>query len=732
MTAASLLALMTALGCAGTAAAQEAPNAAAAADAGTKSVDEIIVTAEQQKKQVESNGKIGVLGNQDALAVPFNVTTYTSKLILDQQSETIGAVLQNDPAVRLTFGGGNQSEMFVVRGFALFGDDVSLDGLYGIVPRQLVSPELFESVQVLNGASAFLYGAAPGGSGVGGGIDLQPKRAGGKRLLRVTAGYIADSIFGGALDVSDRFLADDSLGLRFNTVIRSGESAIHNEHRDVRADSLDLDWSHGPVRAYFDIGYEDQEAIQPRPEVRLTAGIAVPSAPSPGINYGQPWTYTKLQDVFAVGRFEIDLSKDAELYAAYGFRRGKEVGDYSTVTVTNPVTGAATGSRLFVPRKDRNESGLVGVRWHFETGPLTHQMNFGASSERLQNFNSFSFGSFPPPFAASSTGFFSNIYNPPVVPAPTNTTLPSSGGSLTTLPILNRTMFASTFISDTIGAFGDKALLTAGVRRQNIDVKGFSRGTGVQTSSYNQWAWTPVVGLVVRPNDHFSVYANRIEALVQGPVAPVSATTVNPGEIFAPFVSVQYEAGAKVAYHALTATLAVYQIKQPSAFATPVAGSATLTHFGINGEQKNRGVEITLNGEPTDYLRFIGGVTFNDAKLTKTAGGTNDGHWAIGVPDYQANVGVEFNPPMMRKAVLTARWLTTGKQYVDIGNIQRVPSWNRFDIGARYVEVFDGHPVTFRVTLENVADSGFWESAFGGYLVLGEPRTAKASVTFEY
>src|SRR6185312_10526076 len=142
----------------GTAMAAEAADAAAA---GTK-VEEVIVTGQQQRKQVESHGSVGVLGTQDALSTPFNLTSYTSKLILDQQAETIGAVLQNDPAVRITYGSGNQSEMFVIRGFALFGDDIAFDGLYGVVPRQLVSPELFESVQVLNGASAFLYGAAPG------------------------------------------------------------------------------------------------------------------------------------------------------------------------------------------------------------------------------------------------------------------------------------------------------------------------------------------------------------------------------------------------------------------------------------------------------------------------------------------------------------------------------------------------------------------------------------------
>lgn len=169
-----------------------------------ESRNDIIVTGQQAQKQVVSDGNIGVLGNKDALSTPFNITSYTAQLILDQQSETIGDVLENDPSVRTTYGSGNQSELFVIRGFALNGDDVSIDGLYGVTPRQLVSPELYESVQVLNGASAFLFGAAPGGSGIGGGINLVPKRAQ-KTLIRGTASYSADGILGGNVDIGTRF-----------------------------------------------------------------------------------------------------------------------------------------------------------------------------------------------------------------------------------------------------------------------------------------------------------------------------------------------------------------------------------------------------------------------------------------------------------------------------------------------------------------------------------------------
>ena len=128
---------------------------------------DVVVTGQQAQKQVVSDGRIGVLGDLDALETPFNVTSYTAQLILDQQSETLGDVLKNEPSVRTTFGFGNQSEQFVIRGFPLFGEDVAIDGLYGVAPRQLVSPELYERVQILNGASAFLFGAAPGGTALG-------------------------------------------------------------------------------------------------------------------------------------------------------------------------------------------------------------------------------------------------------------------------------------------------------------------------------------------------------------------------------------------------------------------------------------------------------------------------------------------------------------------------------------------------------------------------------------
>lgn len=696
--------------------------------------EEIVVTAQQQRPQVTSEGSLGALGDRSALETPFNVRNYTAQLILDQQAETLGEVLENDPSVRITQGFGNQSELFVIRGFPLAGDDVALDGLYGITPRQLVSPELYERVQVLNGSNAFLFGAAPGGSGLGGGINLIPKRAE-RTLLRATASYAGDSLFGGAIDVGTRFGADDAFGFRVNGVYRDGDTVVDDERRSVRVVGADLDFRSGPGRFFLDLGYEDQRVYSPRPQVRLAnTGLAIPRVPGADANYAQPWAFTKLRDVYVLARAEVDVAPDWTVYIAGGLRDGREDGDYATPTVTNSTTGAATQARLFVPREDNNESGQLGVRGKFALAGTTHAVSVGGTLVLAENRNAFASGGY-----RTATGGFTpttptNIYAPIAVPQPANLPGTGTGGNLADPPRVSYTEFGSLFASDTVGLFDDRVLVTGGVRQQNLIVEGFNRTTFVRATRYDRSATTPVLGVVVRPTSTFSLYGNRIEGLVQGPTAPTNGTNLNPGEIFAPYRTTQYEVGAKWQIRRLTATLALYRTTQPNGYSitTPTPTRPTATTFVVDGRQRNQGIELSFNGEPADWLRVIGGGTITDATLRRTAGGLTDGNDAIGVPDYQVNLGLEVVPPFLRAATLTGRVVQTGRQYLDATNLQRLDDWTRFDLGLRYILVADEHPVTLRVSAENVDNRRYWTSAFGGYLLQGQPRTVKASITVEY
>lgn len=92
--------------------------------------------------QVANGGRIGFLGQQDARNVPFNIIGYTSKMIEDQQAATIADVVKNDASVQNVRGYGNPSQNYRIRGFNLDGDDISFGGLFGVLPRQIVSTSM--------------------------------------------------------------------------------------------------------------------------------------------------------------------------------------------------------------------------------------------------------------------------------------------------------------------------------------------------------------------------------------------------------------------------------------------------------------------------------------------------------------------------------------------------------------------------------------------------------------
>ena len=230
---------------------------------------------------------------------------------------------------------------------------------------------------------------------------------------------------------------------------------------------------------------------------------------------------------------------------------------------------------------------------------------------------------------------------------------------------------------------------------------------------------------MIRPSENISLYANRIEGLAQGPVA--GANTINVGQVFPPFQTVQYEVGGKVQFSRFNASVAAFQTDRPQAL-NEVTPAGTL--FTVNGEQRNKGIEVSVDGEPIDGLRIIAGLSVTDAKQRRTTGGLTDGRDAIGVPEYTANANVEWD--VYGGLTLTGRVMQTGKQAFNVTNTIILPEWTRFDLGARYVVAIGDAPVTFRLNVDNVANERYWSSSLGGYLVQGLPRTFKTSATVEF
>ena len=668
--------------------------------------------------QVARGGRVGILGNKDLMETPFQTTSYTQELIADQQAHSVADVLQNAPSIRQARGFGNFQELYVVRGFALYSDDIAYNGLYGMLPRQYVASQFFERVEVLLGANAFLNGAAPGGSGIGGGINLLPKRAGNEAINQVTAGYQSSSQAFASADFSRRFGPDNSTGIRLNLARRNGGTGVDHEKRELTMGSLGLDWHSRNVRLSADLGYQDNQLRAGRPNVSPSGFI--PEVPGRKVNYAQPWTYSEEKDLFGTVRAEWDINEQITAWAAGGIRSGKERNSLTGFTPT-AVNGDGTYYRFDNHRKDSISTAEVGLRGKFQTGAVGHQVTASAMVYDAEEKNAW----------GMSGNVANNLYNPwaTAIPAYLYT-----GGDLSNPNRVGDTKTRSFALADTVSMFDDKLQVTLGLRHQTLEQTTYAYGSGEQTDHYKKSRVTPVAGIVYRFTPQLSVYGNYIEGLARGEVAPLQtssgAPVLNAGQVFTPYRSKQKEIGAKWEQDSWGASAALFTSDRPISFIQNQV-------FGQYGTQRNQGLELSVYGQPVKGLRLLGGVTFLDAKQRRTEGGLTDGKQFIGVPKQQLSLGADWDVPGVSGLALNGRLSYTGSQFADAANTMKVDSWTRVDLGARYlVPLSNNRLLTLRGRIDNLFGKNYWASVGGfpgsNYLVQAAPRSVVLSATMDF
>lgn len=667
--------------------------------------------------QVARGGRVGLLGNQDIMDTPFSTTAYTSQLIQDQQAKSVADVVQNDPTVRVARGFGNFQELYMMRGFPVPSDDMTYNGLYGVLPRQYVAAEFLERIEILRGASSFLNGGVgvASGFGVGGTVNALPKRAPSDPLTQISVGIDNGGQYLIATDLARRFGPDERAGVRVNAVRRAGESTVENEDRNLSVFAIGADFRGDRFRISADLGYQDHRIDTPRPSVTPN-GTSIPRAPDGSSNFGQPWTFTDDQQLFGTLRGEVDFTDNLSAWIAGGLRQGKERNALTNLTADG--NGNTSFYRFDNVRKDNIATGEIGLRGKFATGPIKHAVVLSAATFSSESKNAFAFGDFFNPVAG-------NLYNPVTIALPTPTFF--VGGSMASPLVTERVDTTSVALADTLTFADDRILLTLGARQQNIEQRNYDNNTGALSASYDEDKLTPMAGIVFKLSSQVSLYGNYVEALNKGDTAPFGTT--NFGQSLAPHVSTQQEIGVKYDGGRLGAGLSVFSIEKPF-------GAVDNNVFREAGVQRNRGVEISAFGEPLRGLRVLGGVTFLQAKIVESTDSTVEGKRAIGVPKAQVNLGADWDVPGVKGLAVNARAVHTTSQYADAANTLRVPSWTRFDLGARYTTLLADQAVTFRARVDNVTDRNYWASTGGypgsGYLVLGAPRTLTLSASIDF
>ena len=661
--------------------------------------------------QVAEGGSLGILGKQDSMATPYSFTNYTELLIEDQQAESVADILMNDPAVRVARGFGNFQQLYLVRGLPVYSDDMSYNGLYGLLPRQYLASEFIQRVQVFRGANAFLNGAAPGGSGLGGAVNVLPKRAPNYDVNQFTLGVQSGGQAYGAVDLARRS-EDGRAGIRLNAARRDGDTAVDGENQKISMSHIGVDFREENLRISADLGFQKFSMDASMPSITFASGVPIQKTPDADKTVAQPWTYSNSEDLFGTVRAEYDFADNVTTWVALGGREGKEDAIFANPTVIN-TAGDYTANRFDNVREDTVITGEAGVRWsQLTTGPVTHTLSLSTASYELESKNAYLFGS----------GVTGNIYGPTEMAIPP---APFAGGNMDDPGTTIRTELRSVAFADQLSMLNDSLLVTLGGRYQEIEDTSYDYNTGNRSNKYEDNAVTPSVGLLYRLTESVSLYSNYIEGLVAGGNAPAdnNGPVANAGETIAPFKTEQAEIGMKFDAGNLGGSVSLFQSEKP------ITGFDSNNKFEIVDDQTNRGLELMAYGKPLDSLTVLGGVSLLDTDV--------DGEKAIGSPDTQANLNVDWAVPGTEGLSLDGRIIYTSSQYVDAANTAKIPDWTRLDLGARYlVPIGETKMLTLRARVENVADTDYWASAGGypgsSYLTVGAPRTVMLSGTYEF
>ncbi|MGP6427281.1 TonB-dependent receptor [Pseudomonas pharyngis] len=658
--------------------------------------------------QVARGARLGMMGNKDVMDTPFSVTSYTAKTLADLQTVTVADALERDPSVRSTGQTGGIVDSFFIRGFAI-GEgnlgELAYDGVYGVAPNYRVFTEYAERVEVLKGPGALMYGISPN-SGVGGVINIVPKRPLAEDLTRFTGSYASDSQVGGHLDISRRFGDENQFGIRFNGSLQGGDTAVDDQERDLNIGAIALDYQGERLRLNLDfISQKESFEAASRP-FTIAPGVEIPSAPNGRTNLPQDWGWSDTKEQSALLGGEYDLNDNLTVFAHAGGGRSdvKRMSD-QVPRILNDAGDTSNIPGYYKFNVDRSTAD-VGMRALFATGPVTHTTTIMATryqDELSRGIN-------------NGTEIRSNIYHPVDVPK-------QYINSPKVLRV-SESELSGIALTDTLGFLDDRIQLTLGVRRQDIESRNYN-ASGAVSSRYDDNATTPLAGVVVKPWEDVSLYYNYVEGLSKGDIAP--GTAANSGETFAPYKSRQHEIGVKYEHGTFMTTLALFQIEKPSG----EIGAGNV--FSVQAEQRNRGVELSMFGEVAPGTRLMGGVTLLDGELTDSATAANRGNKPVGVPDVQANLWAEWDTPWVEGFTLTGGAIYTDSQYVNQANTQELPSWTRIDAGARYATKIEGRPTTFRATVQNVFDREYWSGvASYGAFSPGYPRTLQLSATVDF
>lgn len=679
---------------------------AAGTESGVAQLPAVTVKAEQSGSAedgylVKSITGVGIWGERSLQDTPYSMSIISGDLIENVIAKDMNQIFKMNPTTQETASIASDATdnlWVTMRGF-----QVNFPIINGIpyASRIAGTPMMqdIERVEIINGATGFLYG----GGRVGGAVNYVTKKPTIDTRRSVSAGSYGGSSYFGHAELSGQFDDNNVFGYRFSVFNQGGETS-RKEEKKQKAVSLVFDWK--PTdNFYADLRYSYKDTEAPGPTIFWATGGQIDRS---GISRNRSHTPDWLVQEFTSNRIESgirwDINEVFTLRTNLLYEEVEKTGGDARMRYLDRKVLATSWFGNYALQENEKKGISAYLDSKFETFGISHTLTVGYSS------------------ASDKTR--SSTDNSRSYQIPTDMTLdefrnypkPGTWGSVGQTPRTpnSKVKYDNILIGDDI-VFNERWSALVGFNYATTMSENYRSGV-----KYDESALTPTLSLMYKPFNELTTYATYIESLEAGAV--VGSTYLNENEVLDPYISKQYEIGAKYTLNdRVSINSALFRIEKANAYDIQTTPKPTRTQ---DGEQVHQGIELGITGKVTDDLTIIAGGTLMDLSIDKATNSALEGKKPTGAARVMAKIYAEYSVPTVRGLSVSGGAYYTGKKYQDDMNTDVVPSYTLFDAGLRYTTRIGQYPTTFNFSIQNITDEVYWSNS----LALGDPRTFSFSV----
>ena len=235
--------------------------------------------------------------------------------------------------------------------------------------------------------------------------------------------------------------------------------------------------------------------------------------------------------------------------------------------------------------------------------------------------------------------------------------------------------------------------------------------SGVGASDKRQDFAFPHASIIYSPFKHTALFASYSRGLEDSGVAPSFA--VNGNEVLPAALAKATELGFRQAVSpSLTLIVAGFVVQKP----TPGLQAGGV--FSLVGEERHRGMEMSLTGQLAPLTRIVLGAVAMDQSLSGPLVSSGEvGSHPVGTAPKVAAGNIVQTLPFARTWSVDAQFRLNDRKYIDTANLARTKAFFVLNIGARHEFHIGRSSAELRLVATNVLDTKGWNVDTSGAIL---------------